>query len=146
MVDVLVPVTSWSLSIQLIGGFSRNLAFFLGAFLVVAWLTWTLTLLSKGQTPGKFLLGLRVVRRQDGMTPAFRTMLFRDMPGRLMSACALMVGYLWGLADKDHQTWHDKLAGTVVVREQAVRGPYDLRSRIAARLQEVLNQQPVTHH
>ncbi len=32
-----------------------------------------------------------------------------------MSAIVLLLGYLWMLWDKENQTWHDKMATSVVV-------------------------------
>jgi uncharacterized RDD family membrane protein YckC len=29
----------------------------------------------------------------------------------------LGLGYFWAIWDKDNQAWHDKIAGTVVVKE-----------------------------
>ena len=37
-----------------------------------------------------------------------------------MTALPLGLGYLWAIWDKQKQGWHDKMAGTVVVRD--VRG------------------------
>jgi uncharacterized RDD family membrane protein YckC len=36
--------------------------------------------------------------------------------GYWISGLALCIGYLWALVDSRHQIWHDKIAGTVVIR------------------------------
>jgi uncharacterized RDD family membrane protein YckC len=70
---------------------------------------WTLA----GQTPGKMLLGLRVVSL-DGSRITFWQAL-RRFAGYFLSAWALYIGYFWVLIDNRRQGWHDKLAGTIVV-------------------------------
>ena len=70
---------------------------------------WMLT----GQTPGKMLLGLRIVS-SDGSRLTFWQAVRRFI-GYFLSALALYVGYWWVLVDNRRQGWHDKLAGTIVV-------------------------------
>jgi uncharacterized RDD family membrane protein YckC len=65
-----------------------------------------------GQTPGKRVLGLRVVRT-DGTRLRFGNALRREI-GYLVSSI-LYLGFLWILIDKRRQGWHDKIAGTIVV-------------------------------
>ena len=65
-----------------------------------------------GQTPGKWLMGVRIVRT-DGERLLFRSALVRLL-GYLLSFF-LFLGYLWVLYDNRRQAWHDKLAGTIVV-------------------------------
>jgi len=77
---------------------------------------WFLMLLRQGLTPGKRLLGLRVVNQQTGEIPGFGKMFLREIVGRFLSGLFFSLGYLWALFDKNAQAWHDKLAGTVVVR------------------------------
>jgi uncharacterized RDD family membrane protein YckC len=76
-------------------------------------LSWTLT----GQSIGKAILGLRVVRvRREGTTTKLslpRSML--RFLGYWLSAFPLGFGFLWGLFDAEHRTLHDRLAGTRVV-------------------------------
>lgn len=67
-----------------------------------------------GQTPGKMLLGLRIVRT-NGQPLSFGRALLRFV-GYLISGIALGLGYLWIVVDGRKQGWHDKIAGTFVVR------------------------------
>jgi len=39
---------------------------------------------------------------------------------RLISAVFFLLGFLWAFSDRLNQTWHDKAAGTLVVREGTV--------------------------
>jgi len=70
-----------------------------------------------GQTAGKRLLGLRVARG-GGDSVGFGRALLRETVGRWVAGVVLGLGYVWAAWDKDGRGWHDKLAGTVVVRVQ----------------------------
>ncbi|MBI3077554.1 MAG: RDD family protein [Deltaproteobacteria bacterium] len=69
---------------------------------------------TSGQTLGKILLGLRVVRAHGD--PLGLDLAFLRAVGYLLSALLLGGGFLWALFDTDHQGLHDKLAGSYVVR------------------------------
>jgi uncharacterized RDD family membrane protein YckC len=70
---------------------------------------WTLV----GYTPGKALLGLRIVR-QDGRPIGVGRAIFRYL-GYWISAIPLFLGFIWILFDRQHEGWHDKLANTHVI-------------------------------
>ena len=76
------------------------------AYFVVFW-----TLL--GQTPGKILLGLRIVRTDGGRISVGRA-LARYL-GYWLSAIPLGLGFLWVLVDRRRRAWHDTLADTSVI-------------------------------
>lgn len=80
-------------------------------FLYVAYFAsaWTLT----GRTPGKRLLGLRVVAADGGRVRLGRAV--GRCAGYLLSAIPLYAGFLWVLVDPERRGWHDRLAGTRVV-------------------------------
>jgi uncharacterized RDD family membrane protein YckC len=69
-----------------------------------------------GQTPGKRALGIRVYDfgAGGGGGIGFGRGVIRYL-GRLLSGIPCLLGYLWMLWDKEKQTWHDKIASTVVV-------------------------------
>lgn len=71
---------------------------------------------ASGRSVGKRVMGIRVVRLLDGAAPGWGTGLVRTL-GRLLSVGAYGLGLLWALWDTDRQTWHDKLADTVVVED-----------------------------
>ena len=81
----------------------------LGVYVGYPVLFWTLT----GQTPGKALLGLRVVST-DGHYLSFGQAL-RRLIGFILAALPLYVGFLWILIDDRRQGFHDKIAGTCVI-------------------------------
>ena len=80
----------------------------------------------RGQTPGKMVVGIKVIR-EDGSLPGLGVAGLRETIGKIVSGIALFLGYLWVAFDPKKQGWHDKMAGTVVVvvarRERRYRGP-----------------------
>jgi len=71
---------------------------------------------STGQTPGKKLMGIKVIRLNgSGREMDYKTAWTRFI-GLTVSASALLLGFVWALFDPKRQTWHDKMAGTVVIK------------------------------
>jgi uncharacterized RDD family membrane protein YckC len=68
----------------------------------------------KGTTVGGIVLNLQVVR-VDGQPLNFLAAIVRSLAA-LFSAAVLFLGFFWIGWDRDKQGWHDKIAGTVVVR------------------------------
>jgi TonB family protein len=83
--------------------------------------------LSRGKTPGKFLMRIRVVDKRNSCLPGIGRMLVRETIGKVVSGAFLSLGYFWAIWDKDSQAWHDKIAGTVVLRQTAESDEYPLR-------------------
>lgn len=71
---------------------------------------------ARGQTPGKQILGLRVVGRDGGTGGIGYGAAFLRWIGYLISAAILFIGFLWIIWDPEKQGWHDKIAGTHVIR------------------------------
>lgn len=70
----------------------------------------------KGATPGKMLLGLKVLDAKTGNLLTIGQALLR-YAGYILSSLIFCLGYIWVGFDKKKQGWHDKMAKTVVVRE-----------------------------
>lgn len=91
---------------SLVGGaplsFLVALAYFAGMW------TW------KGTTVGGIVLNLKVVRVDD-QPVTFVVALVRGLASAF-SFIVLFLGFFWMIWDREKQTWHDKIAGTVVVR------------------------------
>jgi uncharacterized RDD family membrane protein YckC len=68
----------------------------------------------RGQTLGKMALGIRVIDFPRDGPIGYERALIRYL-GRIVSLIPLYLGYLWMLWDTEKQTWHDKMAGAVVV-------------------------------
>jgi uncharacterized RDD family membrane protein YckC len=71
-----------------------------------------------GQTLGKKALGIRVRDLRNGGPIGFSRGIIRYF-SRILSTIPLLLGYFWMLWDNEKQTWHDKLAGSVVVPADA---------------------------
>jgi uncharacterized RDD family membrane protein YckC len=69
----------------------------------------------KGQTPGMKLVEIKLIRT-DGVEPVGYKKGFLRWVGMEISGMVLLLGYIWILIDKKRQGWHDKIAGTYVVK------------------------------
>lgn len=77
------------------------------AYFVAMW-TW------KGTTIGGLVLGLKLVRT-NGLPLTFAVAFVRSLSS-LFSILVGFLGFLWAAWDRDKQSWHDKIAGTVIVK------------------------------
>jgi uncharacterized RDD family membrane protein YckC len=68
----------------------------------------------KGTTVGGIVCDLKVVRIGGGPLD-WGTAIVRAL-GCFLSLVIVGLGFIWIAVDHDHQAWHDKIAGTVVVR------------------------------
>jgi len=90
---------------------------FLAIFLGYYPYFWT----TSGQTLGKKALGLRVVRTGGYKLGLGRAIL--RLVGYWLSGLALGLGFIWVAFDRGKQGWHDKIAGTQVVRVRGFGSP-----------------------
>jgi uncharacterized RDD family membrane protein YckC len=70
-----------------------------------------------GQTPGKKMVNIRVLREADGQPIGFGMAIVRRIC-HAVDEFACCVGFLWPLWDAKKQTFADKIMGTVVVKSQ----------------------------
>lgn len=75
----------------------------------------TIFLGSRGQTPGKMLFRLKVVRL-DGGPVSYGQALLRTVGYYLNHFLTLEIGFLWVAVDRRKQGLHDKIAGTLEIR------------------------------
>ncbi|SFI13099.1 Uncharacterized membrane protein YckC, RDD family [Collimonas sp. OK307] len=68
-------------------------------------------------TPGKMAIGATIVDAKTGEKPSLQQNLIR-YAGYFVSTIPFCLGLIWVGIDKRKQGWHDKLAGTVVVRRK----------------------------
>jgi uncharacterized RDD family membrane protein YckC len=73
----------------------------------------------RGSTVGGIVCDLRVVRL-DGRPIEWETAIVRAL-GCFLSLAVCGLGFIWIAFDENHQAWHDKIAGTVVVRVPKAR-------------------------
>lgn len=75
----------------------------------------------KSASPGKMAVSARIVDARTGNQPSNAQFIGRYF-AYYVSLFPLGLGFLWVAFDRRKQGWHDKLAGTVVVR-QSRTGP-----------------------
>lgn len=84
--------------------------------IVVWWGYWLYLPVNQKGTPGKKLMGLRVVTEKHSRQITTWQMFKRESFGRLLSTFVLFLGYLSAFGDKkERRTWHDRLAKTRVI-------------------------------
>jgi uncharacterized RDD family membrane protein YckC len=86
----------------------ENKALFIALVYHIGFWTW------KGTTLGGIICQLRLVRI-DGAMLRFADSLVRGLTG-IFSLAVVGLGFLWILRDPDRQAWHDRVAGTYVVK------------------------------
>ena len=70
-----------------------------------------------GTTPGKWLMGLRIVRYPSLEAPSRGRYVLRYL-AYIPAAGALMIGILWVSFNRERRGWHDYLAGTAVLNDR----------------------------
>ena len=119
LIVFLSSLTGWLIMLQypdaeaLIGSASDAVMLLAAPMIVLLW--WRFQ-----GTPGKLLLGIRIVDVRNGGRPRLWQILLR-LFGYGLSALPLGLGFLWIVWDKRHQAWHDKLARTLVVEDDESR-------------------------
>lgn len=68
-----------------------------------------------GQTPGKMLLRIRVIRT-DGGEIGYTKAFYREVIGKFISGLIFLIGYLMVAFDDQKQALHDRMARTYVVK------------------------------
>lgn len=84
---------------------------------VVVLLFW----IARQATPGKMAFATQIVDARTGGKPATTQLVIRYL-GYYLSMLPLFLGIIWVAFDRRKQGWHDKLAGTVVVRRRKAPG------------------------
>lgn len=73
-----------------------------------------------GATPGKLILRIKIVDAQTGNIPSIWKLVIRFFI-YLISVVSLFLGNFWIGLDSRKQSWHDKVAGTIVVRRNRIK-------------------------
>jgi uncharacterized RDD family membrane protein YckC len=88
---------------------------------IVSWVLPALAVLIfwryRSATPGKMVIGARIVDAKTGEAPSMGQLIGRYL-GYYVSAFPFCLGLIWVAFDRRKQGWHDKLAGTVVLRSK----------------------------
>jgi len=124
IVFIIVFIIAFSISIayMLLGGDPENPIFDAIMNLFGAVFGWTfpaiaiiLFWLHKRATPGKMIFSAQVVDEKTGKNLTVGQAIGRYF-AYILSSLPLGLGFLWIAFDPRKQGWHDKLAGTVVIR------------------------------
>jgi uncharacterized RDD family membrane protein YckC len=115
IIDILVLLIPNLIFYVVIEGVLSNfLSFLLGLGYAVYF--WS----STGQTIGKKAMKLKVVKADGGAILQPGEAVLRYI-GTIISGIPFALGYLWVIWDPKHEAWHDKIAGTKVIKiEEAV--------------------------
>lgn len=97
------------------GALAAAIALILAAVLLVAVL-YVRSLGKTGQTWGRKIAGVKVVSKETGAPIGIGRAFGRSLFASLISGNICFLGYLWMLWDKDRQTWHDKIVGSIVIK------------------------------
>ena len=78
-------------------------------------------------TPGKLLMDCYIVDAIHRGRASNKQLILRYL-GYILSTLPLGLGFLWILFDRRKQGWHDKLAGTLVIMQDASLQPLEAHS------------------
>jgi uncharacterized RDD family membrane protein YckC len=120
---LLVAVYGWAYfgSEKLIQGSADVLISFVLPAVAIVWF-W----LKRGSTPGKDAMSAKIVDAKTGNPPTLGQSLIRYL-GYYVSTIPVGLGLFWVAFDPRKQGWHDKIAGTVVVRRRRSATPVVFR-------------------
>lgn len=100
----------WQLEYEGLGVGSTLLTYLAPAVVVI--LFW----IYRSATPGKMVIGAKIVDAKTGGAPSVGQLIGRYL-AYYLSSIVFCLGFMWAGWDSRKQGWHDKLAGTVVVRD-----------------------------
>ncbi|MBS1207662.1 MAG: Conserved rane protein [Proteobacteria bacterium] len=78
--------------------------------------------LKRQATPGKDAVSAMIVDAKTGEPPTTTQLVIRYL-GYYVSTIPLGLGLIWVAFDARKQGWHDKMAGTVVIRRKKTHAP-----------------------
>ena len=76
---------------------------------------WGFLTMKYGATPGKKMMGLKVVREDHSHNVTVQNIFLRETVGRALSGGAFFSGYISAFSSAEKVTWHDKMSKTRVV-------------------------------
>lgn len=114
---MLVSIYGWEYFDGVQAGFVAGTADFLLSWVAPA-VAVIIFWIYKSATPGKMIVSARIVDAATGKPMSLGQSIGRYL-AYYLSALPLGLGFLWVAFDKRKQGWHDKLAGTLVVRTRA---------------------------
>lgn len=106
---ILAMLFGWQLHYDGLGVGSSMLGYLLPAAVVIIF--W----IYRSATPGKMVIGAEIVDAKTGGKPSTGQFIGRYL-SYYLSSVIFCLGFMWVGWDPRKQGWHDKLAGTVVIR------------------------------
>jgi uncharacterized RDD family membrane protein YckC len=110
LLDVVILVVVIELIHLAVGGLVLEAVIYLIGLLVLGWMNG-----ASGRTPGKRVVGIRVVRDADGRVLGGGLGVVRAVC-HFLDTVACLIGWLWPLWDTKNQTFADKILATVVLK------------------------------
>lgn len=114
LLTVIYGNSYWLSELLINGVWDVLLSYLFSAIAVIAF--W----IYKSATPGKLVMKISIVDASTGNKPSTVQFIGRYL-GYYISVLPMLLGILWVGFDKRKQGWHDKLAGTVVVKDKVTK-------------------------
>jgi uncharacterized RDD family membrane protein YckC len=88
----------------------------------IGYLIWAIIAFARGQSPGKQVLGMRIVKLRTGVAAGFGTTFLREFIAKPVIAVLSVITFgivnFWLIWDEDNQELWDKVVGTIVVNDR----------------------------
>jgi uncharacterized RDD family membrane protein YckC len=107
LLDAVMVGIAFGMLHRIWGGFGGIFPFWYAVYCVVMWAT-------KGTTIGGIICGLKLVRLDD--RPVDWSVAAVRALSAFLSLAVAGLGFIWVAFDDDKQSWHDKIAGTTIVK------------------------------
>lgn len=121
VIDISIIVVFLYIIYRLILEFTTVTAFWILSSFATGCIVWFIVIVYftgfsawKGQTPGKIIMGIKIIRTDSSpLTPTYALLRF---VGYILSILTIGIGFIWVGFDKKKQGLHDKIADTYVVK------------------------------
>ena len=114
LIFVMISVTL--VNVMILTSYDVNVAMIIAFLYVLVAVAYFTYFFGNGQTPGMMAMKIKLIGI-DGTYPIGYGKGFLRLIGMIISSLPFNLGFIWILIDKNKQGWHDKIAGTYVVKE-----------------------------
>jgi len=111
LLRLVYALSDWEQQAHIASRVEFAVSYVLPVLLVIALWLWL------SSTPGKMLIGAVIVDARSGGKPSLLQFVIRYL-GYYVSIIPLGLGLIWVGIDPRKQGWHDKMAGTLVIRKK----------------------------
>ena len=116
LLRLVYALSDWEQQAHIASRVEFAISYVLPVVLVIALWMWL------SSTPGKMLIGAVIVDARTGGKPSLLQFVIRYL-GYYVSLIPLGLGLIWVGIDPRKQGWHDKMAGTLVIRKRGRAQP-----------------------